>query len=284
MPLSTVLSLLPSPLLREIETFFPSLSGASAIAEIRLREGRKASLSLFREGALSNLPLTYVADGDAIKKTLSLAAGGSAYAYEKELSLGFLPLSKGVRMGVAGRASRKDDGTLCVVAVSSLVFRLPLGTPSACDLFAFYKRTHGGILLFAPPGGGKTSLLRAFVAAAAREARVALIDTREEFYFSSPSLLLDHLRGYPKAEGAELAVRTLTPELLVLDEIGAAEVKALSSLVSFGVRTVASVHGESAEELLSSAPLGALFSSGLFSHLWDVRRACAYPVAGEEKG
>lgn len=278
MLLSTVLPLLPPPLLQEIRALFPSAAKARAVSEIRMRVGRRASLSLFHEGRLSNLPLGYIADGDAVRKTLSAAAGGSTYAYEKELSFGFLPLSNGIRMGVAGDVTQKSDGSLCLTEIRSLVFRLPQGEPSACPLYAFYKRAKGGILLFAPPGGGKTSLLRAFVGLAAKEERVALIDTREEFSFSSPALLLDHLTGYPKAEGAELAVRTLSPELLVLDELGAKEASALASLVSFGVRTVATAHAEECGELLSSKPLSSLFSAGIFTHLWDVRAARAYPV------
>ena len=170
---------------------------------------------------------------------------------------------------------------LSLTAIDSLVFRLPAGMPSAEALFRFYRNSTGGILLFAPPGGGKTSLLRAFTRLAAKEARVSLIDAREEFDLPDPHLLLDHLRGYPKAVGAELAVRTLSPELLVIDEIGKEEAAALTALVSHGVRTLAAVHGECADALLSAPALAPLLASGVFSHLWDVRRSLPYPIQKE---
>ena len=72
--------------------------------------------------------------------------------------------------------------------------------------------------------------------------------------------------------------RTLSPELLILDEVGAFEAKALASLVSFGVRTVASVHGESAVEILRAPALASLLHTGLFSHLWDVKGGRAFPI------
>jgi stage III sporulation protein AA len=158
---------------------------------------------------------------------------------------------------------------------------LPTAEGNADALYTFYRRERGGILLFAPPGAGKTTLLRAFAEKAAKEHRVAVIDTRREFFFSASSALLDHLSGYPKAEGAEIALRTLSPELLILDEVGEKEAAALSRLVSFGVRTVASVHGDSGDALLHAPALAPLLRSGLFSHLWDVRRACALSVREE---
>ena len=179
-------------------------------------------------------------------------------------------------------SSRSSRLRFCQTAIiSPLVFRLPSGSVSADALFSFYKKSTGGILLFAPPGGGKTTLLRALAERAAGEERVAVIDTREEFFFRGAKLLLDRLAGYPKAKGAEIAVRTLSPELLILDEVGEKEASALSRLVSFGVRTVASVHGDSGDALLHAPALAPLLRSGLFSHLWDVRRACALSVREE---
>lgn len=281
MPLSSILPLLPTPLQKELSLLLssPFLSSTKP-AEVRLRQGRISSLSVFRGGRLVNLPLSFSATEADIRKTLSLAVGGSTYAFEEALKEGFVPIGGGVRLGVCGRAVAKDGSVLALRAPENLVFRLPTGRASADALFSFFEGSDGGILVFAPPGGGKTTLLRAFAERAAKCLRVAVVDSREEFFFSSRDLLLDLLSGYPKARGAEIALRTLSPEVLVLDEIGAAEASALSSLVSFGVRTVASIHGEKAEELLRAPALRPLFLCGLFSHLWDVRRSRATPIEG----
>ncbi|MBE6656436.1 MAG: hypothetical protein E7609_06195 [Ruminococcaceae bacterium] len=279
MLLESVLAHLPMALKEEIlrRLATPPLHGAR-ISEIRLRRGRIASLSLFRDGRLINLPLSFVADGAALDETLAHATGGSVYAFEEQLKEGYFSLPQGVRVGASGRAVSKDGVILSLSSIDSIVFRLPGVTVSGDALFSFYQESAGGILLFAPPGGGKTTLLRAFSARAARERRVAVIDTREEFFFAEKSLLIDHLTGYPKAKGAEIAVRTLSPDLLVLDEIGASEAAALVSLVTFGVRTVASVHGDEAATVLRAPALFALLRSGLFSHLWDVRKMRATPI------
>lgn len=276
MPLSLVLPALPAPLAEEVTHLLSSpLFKGHPPAEVRMRAGRVSSLSLFRRGKLVNLPLSYVADGDALKETFARAVGGSLYAYEEGLKEGYIPLKNGIRVGVAGQAFCKGGAVLSLSAIDSLVFRLPSAKGSADALFAFYRESRGGILLFSPPGGGKTTLLRALAARVAEKARVAVIDTRGELFFEEKELLIDRLAGYPKVIGAEIAVRTLSPELLILDELGASEAKALSALVSFGIRTVASVHGDSADALLLNHALAPLFQTGMFSHLWDVR--CSAP-------
>ena len=282
MPLSSVLSLLPPALSQEIRRRLssPELFRAKP-SEVRMRRERIASLSLYRDGALINLPLTFIAKEEDMQQTLSRATGGSAYAYEEELRSGFFTLPAGIRIGVGGCVHRAGGG-LSLTRIESLVFRLPTAEGNADALYTFYRRERGGILLFAPPGAGKTTLLRAFAEKAAKEHRVAVIDTRREFFFSASSALLDHLSGYPKAEGAEIALRTLSPELIILDEIGMEESAALCRLVSFGVRTVASVHAESAHALRLSPALFPLLRSGLFSHLWDVRADRPFPVREEE--
>lgn len=282
MPLASILPHLPAPLCEEIRKVLssPPFRG-SRPSEVRLRQGRNASLSVFCGGRLRNVPLSFFGDADSLKETFSRAVGGSLYAFEEQLKEGYLSLSGGVRVGVSGRAMSRDGRICSLLSIDTLVFRLPSGNASADALFSFYKKSAGGILLFAPPGGGKTTLLRAFAECAAKEERVAVVDTREEFFFSDKALLLDHLAGYPKERGAEIAVRTLSPELLVLDEIGVSEAAGLCALVSFGVRTVASVHGEDAASLLSTPSLLPLLRAGLFSHLWDVRRGYAVPIPRE---
>lgn len=280
MSLSIVFPHLPLPLRKEISLTLstPALAGAT-LAEVRMRRNRIASVTIFRSYRLINIPLSYIADDSAMKSTFSSAVGGSLYAYEDAIKEGYVTMDGGVRVGVAGRVFCKDNRILSVSSIDSLVFRLPSGKTSADALFSHFQATKGGILLFSPPGGGKTTLLRALATRAAREFRVAIIDTREELCIDGAEVLVDRLVAYPKAKGAEIAVRTLSPELLILDELGKREAEELASLVCFGVRTVASVHGEAACDLTSNPALVPLFQAGMFAYLWDVRRSIPIPVA-----
>ena len=267
----TLRSLLPSPLLAAIKAV--RLPPSAVLSEVRVRGGRRASLSLFSCGELVNLPLDYVASTDEVSAILGRACGGSVYAFEEGLKEGYVSLGEGIRLGVCGKAVVKE-GVLCALsAVESLVFRLPALRVTKKEALAQFFLSHaGGVLLFSPPGGGKTTALRGFVDLISKKMRVAAVDTRGELYGFAEDALVDVLSGYPKAKGAEIAVRTLSPQVLVLDELGAEEARALSALSSLGVRVVASAHAREAQELLSRESIRALFSCGLFAALWDVIR------------
>ncbi|MBO5653255.1 MAG: hypothetical protein J6S44_03475 [Clostridia bacterium] len=263
--------LLPSALLAAVGALH--LPPSARLSEIRVRGGRRASLSLFLNGELVNLPLPYVADGEEVNAILGRACGGSVYAFEEELREGYVSLGDGVRLGVCGRAVVKEGALRALSTVDSLVFRLPTVRAAEREALAKFFLSHrGGILLFSPPGGGKTTALRGFVDRVAKELRVAVVDTRGELYGFAEDALVDVLSGYPKAKGTEIAVRTLSPQVLVLDEIGSEEARSLRDIVSLGVRVVATAHAATGEELLSCESLRELFSQGLFSYLWDVVR------------
>ena len=54
----------------------------------------------------------------------------------------------------------------------------------------------------------------------------------------------DLLQGYPKGAGMEMALRSLSPEVIVCDELGQHDLEAVQRVVASGVALVASVHGK----------------------------------------
>lgn len=261
------------------------------LAEIRLRAGHQVALTL--DGGNVPLPIT-MTEGD-VTDTLAALCGGSLYAHGNALRGGYLSVH-GCRIGVAGRAVYDERGVSGMAAVSSLCIRLPHSVPDAGRVAVETFRLLGcrrGLLIYSPPGGGKTTLLREFartVSAGASACRTAIVDTRGELYDEAfpPACQVDVLRGYPLATGIEMATRTLSPQVIVCDEIGSTqEAETLLSVKGCGVPIVASAHAETAEELLARPPIAMLVAGGVFAaHIGIFRRAHTffYRVQAIEEG
>ena len=140
-----------------------------------------------------------------------------------------------------------------------------------------------GALIFAPPGVGKTTILRAIAALASSPChaiRTVAVDTRAELRFGldAQNLLLDILVGYPRALGIEIAVRSLGAQLIVCDEIGDLhEAKEIVEAHSCGVPLLASAHAADIEELLARPGLRLLHEARCFgAYVRVIRRPGAF--------
>ena len=261
---------LPPALAAEIEAIARREDLYTHLNEIRLRAFRCASLVV----AGRNRPLSTVLSQEELSALLVACCRGSVYAYRDSLAEGYLDLGGGVRVGVAGRALTEEGRVTGVVDITSLVFRIPTSVYGAADeaYRAFCEAgRQGGLLIFSPPGVGKTTLLRDLCRqlSTGKEAlRVAIVDSRGELSSLEygHGALIDILAGYPKAAAIELAVRTLSPEVIVVDELGSRrEVEAILGVAASGVPLVASVHGACLTEVLARPALRPLFAAGTFS-------------------
>lgn len=265
---SILLSVLPDAVRRELLRLGAARRDfAAGLGELRLRAGRRASVLLSGK----NLLLSSTVPESELSRTLLRAAGGVLYPYRDTLAAGYLPMKGGIRIGICGQARIDGGRQVGVGDIGALIFRMPGDRSDVADtLYEEYRRGVGrGMLIYSPPAGGKTTALRALARRIGSESpppRLVIVDEREEF---SPELLCgssaDILRGYPKAEGIALAVRTLSPELLMADEIGTAdEADALLCALGVGVPLIATAHASSFEELSSSEAIRPLMMAGAF--------------------
>lgn len=258
--------LLPSRLCLEIEEAVPS---GDAVEEVRLRRGRCASLTVSGR----NLRLGTVLSGVEMDALLFSLCEGSLYAHSETVNQGYLTLPNGVRVGVCGRIGLVGSRVTGVSEVSSFCIRIPHPFPPVGEeIVALLRRLSltRGVLIFAPPAVGKTTLLRSVTARMAgggQPLRVSVVDTRGELAFglSSPSLLLDVLSGYPRGLGISIAARTLSAELIVCDEIGdMEEAREIVQAHNCGVPLLASAHAADIGELLARPGLRLLHEARCF--------------------
>lgn len=261
--LTRVLDLLPSGVAREIIRIGSSRRDFPAgLSEIRIRSRARSGIVLSGK----NIPLfTRVSEGE-IAVIYDRILSGSLYAHTGDLKAGFVSIFSGVRVGICAAAS--DSGDL-PSKIYGLVFRIPISVSEAADdLYSAWRERRGGLLIYSLPGEGKTSALRGIVSKISSESglRVTVIDERREFILEDyTDSTVDILSGYSKRIGLEIALRTLSPEVIVIDEIGSLdETEALLRVGRGGVPIIASSHAGSFEEVVGKASIAPLVEEGYF--------------------
>ena len=259
-----VLGYLPPAMAREIRTLCRvRRGGLSAVREIRIRKSARCSL-LFPD---ESLPLSCIVGEREMEEMIRKISDGALYAHRDSIAGGYISLDFGVRVGLVGVARYEGERLAGVSSFSSVVFRIPGGecafSEELCEVF--YHSVRRGMIIYSPPGVGKTTALRSLAASLGVRMRVAVIDERREFYPDDyRALEVDILSGYKKAAGLEIATRTMSPEVLFIDEIGGGEVEALLGVVRCGIPLVATAHAGSVGELLLRRNLQPLFECGAF--------------------
>ncbi len=257
--------------------------------EIRLRAGHFVALTL--DGR--NLLLSSVLHPTELSTIFSNLCDNSVYAHAESLRQGYFS-AYGCRVGVAGRAVWQDGCVVAMADLHSLCIRMPhrVAGAGAVAVRVFREmECRRGILVYSPPGIGKTTLLRdlAYTLSTGTDARrVAVVDTRGELYGADApaACQIDVLLGYPQGMGIELATRTLSPEVIVCDEIGnEADAAAILSVVGCGVPLIASAHGATVEEVRARAPIRLLAQNGIFEAYIGITRRGGdyiYTVTGQK--
>ena len=264
--------------------------------EIRLRHSRPLIIG-WAEGGESFLGETgpvftskeaYRVLSEDLEKTLDLMSSYSLYAFEEELKQGFLTLPGGHRVGLAGRAVLEKGRLKVLRDISSLNFRVARQIKGAGEkvLGFLFDRNSSRVyhtLIISPPQAGKTTLLRDLARLISEGVgvlgqagkKVGIVDERSEIagcFQGVPQLDIgtrtDVLDACPKAEGIMLMLRSLSPQVIITDELGRVEdVQAIAEAVSAGVSVITSAHGSTLEEILRRPVLGELLEKNFFERL-----------------
>ena len=257
--------------------------------EIRLRVGRPVTVCcprgiyFLRAGgglACLNGRDCVCAGKEDLEESFRILCGNSVYSHEAEIRNGYITLRGGHRAGICGTSVFQNGSVSGIRDVSSINIRVAREVPGCADLLLSRLKgmPKGGLLLAGPPSSGKTTMLRDIarqLACGTRKniCKVAIVDERGEIagtYRGVPQndigLCCDVLDGCPKAEGILTAIRTLSPQVIVCDEIGSEdEVRAVEQSLNAGVCVIASIHAGSLEELKRRKQAVSLLETGAFA-------------------
>lgn len=216
-----------------------------------------------------------------IKETLEYISNFSLYAYEDEIRQGFITVQGGHRVGLAGKVVLEDGKIKSVKHISFINIRIAHEKKGCGNKILHYIYENNQIchtLIISPPGCGKTTMLRDLVRLISNGYEfyhgrsVGVVDERSEIaacFRGIPQndigFRTDVLDCCPKAEGMLMLIRSMTPDIIAIDEIGKREdVEALAYVINCGCKILATVHGSSIEDIKNKPVLRKLVEEKLF--------------------
>lgn len=258
----------------------------SFITEVRFRSGRPVAITtmgrtafITGRGEVRDHP-----DGDLLlisqqelEQIVSSLCDYSVHTHSEEIKNGFITLPTGSRAGICGQAVAEENHLLDIRGITSVNIRIPREVPGVADpVVEWLLQSNTGIILSGPPASGKTTMLKDLIDQLASPSKgchtVAVADERGELTLGRRlPITADILLGYPKHIAILQAVRTLSPEYVVCDEIGTPEeVEAVSYALGCGVKIITSLHAGNIAELRERKIARSLLSSGAFGGVFQL--------------
>lgn len=218
-----------------------------------------------------------------IRETMEYISNYSLYAFEEEIRQGFITINGGHRIGIAGKIIIEDDIIKGMKHISFINIRLAHQIKGCADPVLPYlmNKQVSGIyhtLIISPPRCGKTTLLRDIIRQLSdgnqyqEGMSVGVVDERSEIgacYMGTPQnelgIRTDILDCCPKAKGMMMLIRSMSPQIIAVDEIGSKEdLDAIDYVIGCGCKLIATVHGSSIEDIRNKPILCELVKKKLF--------------------
>ena len=263
------------------------------IEEIRLRMNKPLIINgnqkdyFYNEKAKKldlNMDKAYIVTKEDLEQTFQIICKYSIHSFMDDIKKGFITLRGGHRVGIVGKAIVENGNVENIKHISSLNIRISKEVKNCSDKVMNHiiksPTKINNTIIISPPQCGKTTLLRDIVRNLSsgneqynfRGVNVALIDERNEIagsYLGIPQMDVgirtDIIETCPKDVGIMMVLRSMSPNVIVTDEIGTEkDIKALYTALNGGVGLITTVHGDSIEDIRNRKELKNLLDEELF--------------------
>ena len=232
----------------------------------------------------TNVDKAYIVTKEDLDQTFQIICKYSIHSFIDDIKKGFITLRGGHRVGIVGKAIVENGKVENIKHISSLNIRISKEVKNCSNkvmdhIIKNYTKINN-TLIISPPQCGKTTLLRDIVRNLSngmenynfKGINVALIDERNEIagsYLGIPQMDVgirtDIIETCPKDVGIMMVLRSMSPNVIVTDEIGTEkDIKALYTALNGGVGLITTVHGDSIEDIKNRKELKNLLDEELF--------------------
>lgn len=241
------------------------------LEEIRVRIGWPVELIYHnRNEWLGNYEC--MIDRHGLDEMLNYITGYSLYAMEEELKQGYITYDGGHRIGITGHATyetlemKQEPQIKNLVDIGGLNIRIAHEKKGCAKVIVSHIRKGKSIyntIFFSAPGIGKTTYLRDSIRILAEDMKVCVIDERSEIAAcvdGKPQNDLgrrcDILDACPKKLGMQMVLRTMSPDIIAVDELGTeGEFAMLEQMRCSGVKILGTMHAGDIREVLRNPML-----------------------------
>ena len=231
-----------------------------------------------------NMDKAYIVTKEDLEQTFQIICKYSIHSFMDDIKKGFITLRGGHRVGIVGKAIVENGNVENIKHISSLNIRISREVKNCSDKVMNHivksNTKINNTIIISPPQCGKTTLLRDIIRNLSsgsekfnfKGVNVALIDERNEIagsYLGIPQMDVgirtDIIETCPKDVGIMMVLRSMSPSVIVTDEIGTEkDIKALYTALNGGVGLITTVHGDSMEDIRNRKELNSLLDNELF--------------------
>lgn len=254
------------------------------LEEIRIRVQKPIILKF------SNLEkiIRYKITREEILNILQLVCENSIYSYQKQISEGFITIRGGHRVGISGSCVIENGNVININYINSLNFRIARQVVGCSEELLEYildieNNTIYNTLIVSPPGCGKTTILKDLVKQISsgiknkkfKGINVAVVDERSEIAAlykgaaeNDIGIKTDVMENVSKSMGIKMLIRSMTPQVIVADEIGNYEdVEIINYAICSGCKGLFTAHGKTFEDLYLNVVIKSLINSCIFENI-----------------